>query len=316
MKQMSEHLKEIHNPKKNIFLEAPPLPEKLQLELNETCNHTCVFCPFHSSYLVKKINYGVMDVSFAKKVLKQASEIGIGRKELGLFATGEPLLYKQLPEIVRYAKDVGFPYVYITTNGSLASIDKMKTLIESGIDSIRFSINAGISETYKIIHGRDDFDVVINNIIELSKYIALSNRRINLSVSFVKTKKTKKEFVLLRKKLYPYIDDIVTFDVNSLQEINDVLESEYGFDNETVIKENAVCPVVFNTLYIDSRRNVDLCCASYKSKLPVGKLGDEFDLEKEWREGGLRVYRRKMLDGQLEGTVCEKCYLRTIILGD
>ena len=94
MHKMSVHMQEILNPNDEVYVDIPPMPEKLQLELNETCNHACVFCPFHSRFLAKKPLYGVMSFEHAKRILEKAASVGIGRKELGLFATGEPFLYK------------------------------------------------------------------------------------------------------------------------------------------------------------------------------------------------------------------------------
>ena len=39
MKSMLKHFEEINNPNKNVYSIHPPLPEKMQLELNETCNY-------------------------------------------------------------------------------------------------------------------------------------------------------------------------------------------------------------------------------------------------------------------------------------
>ena len=59
--------------------------------------------------------------------------------------------------------------IYITTNGALAQPDRIRYLAELGLNSIKYSVNASTRETYKKIHGKDDFETVRNNIIELCK---------------------------------------------------------------------------------------------------------------------------------------------------
>lgn len=313
MKKMSEHLREINKPDLNIYSVMPPMPEKLQLELNETCNHSCVFCPFHSKYMKEKPVYGVMNPEFAKKILEKASELGIGRKELGLFASGEPFLYKNLDEIVSYAKALNFPYIYITTNGSLASPDKAKKVIDAGVDSIRFSVN-GDRDTYGEIHGKDDFDTVASNIKWVSDYIKNNNLSINLSISFIKTEVTKSDYEKIRMKFGKYVDEIISFDVEHTDKIGEDVYNKYALKEKAAaeIGSDKLCPIIFNSMYIDSKGNVNLCCSSYWSKISMAELDETIDLEKAWWSNRYSEWRKRMLNNELEETICYKCRLRTV----
>ena len=64
-----------------------------------------------------------------------------GVEELGVFFIGESFLCQWLPEAIAEAKKVGFPYVFLTTNGSAASEKKLKQCMENGLDSLKFSLN-------------------------------------------------------------------------------------------------------------------------------------------------------------------------------
>ena len=77
---------------------------------------------------------------------------------------------KNLQDYIFEAKKLGIKRVYITTNGALANIDKVIKCIEAGLDSIKFSINAGTKESYKLIHGQDDFEKVFNNLNAIFDY--------------------------------------------------------------------------------------------------------------------------------------------------
>ena len=47
----------------------------------------------------------------------------------------------------------------MTSNGALATPEKIRAVIDAGLDSIKFSINAPERKMYAFIHGKDDFDM-------------------------------------------------------------------------------------------------------------------------------------------------------------
>ena len=318
MKKMSEHLNEITRPSESVFSARPPLPEKLSLELNNTCNLNCEFCPFHSPHLPEhyKMKLSHMDPEMAKDILKRASELGIGRKELGLFATGEILLYEGFGEIIGYAKELGtFPYIYLTTNGVLADRDKIEEAVSAGVDSIRFSINAGNREDYLKLHGKDRFDTVIENLKNTSGYLKSLGRNINLSVSCVVTKRTEAEKDNIRSLLSEYVDDIVFMNAGFLEDISSEVKKEYavtGDETENVIGDEYICGYIFNTMFIDSNGIVRLCCSSGKALVPMADLNKDPDLERAWYDPVFCGFRERLLTGRTKGTVCEKCIGRNM----
>jgi molybdenum cofactor biosynthesis enzyme MoaA len=93
---------------------------------------------------------------------------------VGLYSTGDPFITKNLDQYISIAKNLNIKRVYITTNGALANFDKAKKCIDAGLDSIKFSINAGTKESYKIIHGFDDFEKVKKNVRDIYEYIKIN----------------------------------------------------------------------------------------------------------------------------------------------
>lgn len=49
-KHLEERFGKVFNLQKN-----PPLPKSLNIELNSTCNQSCVFCPFHGKFAPGKL---------------------------------------------------------------------------------------------------------------------------------------------------------------------------------------------------------------------------------------------------------------------
>ena len=158
-------------PKK--FNEFSEFPKNCLIELTNACNHECIFC--NSPRMKRKIN------SINPEVYERFIQDSVknGMEEVGLYATGEPFLTKNINWFISTAKKKGVKRVYITTNGSLANLQKVQTAYESGLDSIKFSINSSTKENYKLVHGKDDFDKVKKNIIDLWNW--KQDKNINLA---------------------------------------------------------------------------------------------------------------------------------------
>ena len=64
-------------------------------------------------------------------------------EEIGMFYLGESFLCSWLDEAIAFAKkDCGFPYVFLTTNGSLATPERLDSCMRAGLDSLKFSYNS------------------------------------------------------------------------------------------------------------------------------------------------------------------------------
>lgn len=115
--------------------EVIPAPRSVKLELNTRCNYQCTFCVRS----VRENDSRDMDRAFYSRVIREMRDAGV--EELGLFYINEPFTCKWLPEAIVEAKAIGFPYVFLTTNGSAASPGKVADCMAAGLDSLKFSIN-------------------------------------------------------------------------------------------------------------------------------------------------------------------------------
>lgn len=124
-----------------------PAPRSVKIEITATCNYHCAFC-------VKSLEKasGNMDRALYKRLIREFRAAGV--EELGVFFIGESFTCSWLPDAIKDAKDIGFPYVFLTTNGSAATPDKVKACFEAGLDSLKFSINfhsaAQLAEVAKV----------------------------------------------------------------------------------------------------------------------------------------------------------------------
>ena len=310
MGKMKEHYLARYGQNDHELRLVPDLPASLNIELNNTCNHHCVFCPWHSKYSSYSEKLAVMDSDFCKRILDEAAELGIGRKELGLYFRGEPTLYPGLKEIISYAKGLGFPYIFLTSNGGVISDEKWVELIEAGLDSVRFSINAADRETYMEIHGADSFDKVCETVRFLGEYRKKSGKEFALSVSTVLTRKTLDIQPKIRNMFSEFVDDIVFFPVERpdqfSKDVNDIYLEEVA---TLVADEHFVCKAIFDSMYIDVHGRVPMCCMGYRDSAYItADLNEGISLTDAWASQKVQQYRKLFIDGaDMSGTACENC---------
>jgi len=110
-------------------------PKSCKIEITSRCNYRCDFC-------VKSIRATAneeMDRDLFSRIIRELYAAGV--EELGLFYIGESFVCKWLPEAISEAKDIGFDYVFLTTNGSAATPMRVRECMHAGLDSLKFSLN-------------------------------------------------------------------------------------------------------------------------------------------------------------------------------
>ena len=287
----------------SIYSENPGFPKKgMLIEITNLCNDACIFC-FNKNMVREK---GFINPNLVDKVLKEAYELGM--REVGFYTTGEPLLNKNLEDYIYKAKTIGYQYVYITTNGVLADISRMKNLIEKGLDSIKFSINAINSDEYRFIHGKSDFEKVITNLRELYNYKLKNNISINIFVSYIKTKYTDKNIAEIKDFFNNICDEVAIMNVENqggLQpEINDLLLSESDVELDTMKK--MPCSYPFKSVIITQEGYLTACCLDFQNYLAYADL-NKVSLKKAWNNEVIRKLRREQLKLNPSNTICSNC---------
>ncbi len=299
MGELENRFKEDAEIKKEWLVENPPFPSRhLLLEVTNACNNKCVFC-FNSKMTRPKKN---MDYKFGERVLREAFENG--SREVGFYATGEPLIHPEICKFISIAKQIGYEYTYITTNGSLLNRSLAKGLIESGLDSIKFSINAGTRRSYELIHGRDEFDKVLNNVKEF--YSLRGNRNVNIFVSCVVTKMTESEVSRLKDELDGYVDEFIFVPVLYMGMTSGTNGSMRVDDNAERFRGGWPCPYLFNSVVISCEGYLTACCQDFQNYLAVEDL-NKMSLIDAWNSERYKQLRRNHLNKILRNTMCYNC---------
>lgn len=284
---------------------SPPFPTKrMLLEVTNACNHDCVFCGHHK--MTRKI--GMMSLDFAKRILQEAYDLGM--REVGFYTVGEAFLCKNLALFVQAAKKTGYAYTYITSNGAKAPLDVVVPAIEAGIDSIKFSINAGTPERYRFIHGKDDFDLVKENLSSLYNYRTEKGLTYKLYVSSVLTKYTEQEKPLIKQNFSNLCDEIYFAQVINAS----VLTPENCTLLQCPDSENRrgpLCTLPFNSVNISWEGYLTACCQDFDNAVAVADL-NSVSLQEAWNCKAFCQLREDILCHRDTDHLCARCLNESI----
>lgn len=281
---------------KNIGIK-PPFPRVIKLDVCNSCNYDCVFCPqsLHS-YKVGNINDGL-----AKKIIREAYEGGC--REICLAMRGEPLINKKLENYIRYAHELGYTYVFINTNGYFLDESRSKSLLDAGLDSVKVSVNAA-DKYYELIHGVDAYDKVKNNVIMFDKYRKEKNSSCKLYISYVATKQTKEESKTVIKD-FDFIDEIIVMSATSRGgSISEVDQLMYAGDDEYTFQYP--CSQLFNTINVTAEGYMIMCCQDFDNLTVMADL-NKVSVMEAWNGEAFTSFRSRYLNKDFEGTLCYNC---------
>lgn len=280
----------------------------LQMEVTNACNHRCYFCPNADSTRPTKM----MPYEFAEKIMRECADfLGTGKK-ICFHMNGEPLLYSRLTDLVKLSKELGYEYSFVTTNGSAAADELLKDLFDAGLDSIKFSINAGTKESYRKIHGRDDFEKATHALEFASAYRKESGKDYKIFVSCVGTKDNYTELENFAAYAEQFCDEVVFYYPCGYAGQNNKLAEELRCDLSQLnlktfdIRHTCPCPVLWNSINVTCEGFLSLCCSESDNRLIVEDL-NQMGVREAWLGKKMQDIRALHNAGNIRNTPCFSC---------
>lgn len=115
------------------------------------------------------------------------------------------------------------------------------------------------------------------------------------------TKESKEE---LQKLLGEYVDDMVFMNVrNSGGMISRTLDKLY-VDSDS--SKQFQCVAAFNAINVTCEGYLNVCCADRDNYLAIADL-NKMTLREAWESETFIEFRKKFLNGNVTGTLCENC---------
>jgi MoaA/NifB/PqqE/SkfB family radical SAM enzyme len=160
---MAPVLDKLRSFKQAFFTSQKPLPfpDTLNIESSYACNLKCVMCPRHFE--------GVPQGMFTLEMFERHIEPHIHRfKFLHLTGWGEPLMNRDLPEIIRRARAKGV-HTCFTSNGLLLKPPLDRKILETNLESLNVSCDADNPETYEQVRGKGTFHLLLERMKSFNK---------------------------------------------------------------------------------------------------------------------------------------------------
>lgn len=143
----------------NVVLDKYERPIlSLRITLTNRCNVNCLYC--HHDGMVKSKDEMTADELYT--ICKIAKKIGVRKIRL---SGGEPLLKKDIVEIVEKIASLDFKDISMTTNGIL--LEKYaQELKDAGLDRVNVSLDTLNRETFEFITKKDYLEDAKNGILK------------------------------------------------------------------------------------------------------------------------------------------------------
>ncbi len=153
-----KNLERLHEYRQELY--KHPILKDLFIEVTSRCNARCEHCGSSCGDFVPKDEISAEDL---KKTLKSISEHYNPKDILLNITGGEPLVRRDLFEIMDYANKLGFRWG-MTSNGMLINDDIIKKMVDTNMETVSISID-GLKETHeKFRKVPNSFDRIIEGI--------------------------------------------------------------------------------------------------------------------------------------------------------
>ena len=136
-------------------------PIHIDMGATSACNSACIYC----YGIHQRKNGEILNSRVFLDFMKDAPACGV--KSIAIIGDGEPTLNPALYEAVKVGKQNGLD-LSVGTNGIALDGKKTDTLLANCV-WIRFNLSAGTREGYKLVHGKDNWERVSQNIREAVK---------------------------------------------------------------------------------------------------------------------------------------------------
>lgn len=247
-------------------------PLSLLIEPTNRCNFRCIFCPTGDREHLREVGRpsGDMSLELFRKIVSDIQSFPDKLKRISLYKDGEPLLHPDLPEMIKILKDADVCNdVSTTSNAALLTEELAAKLIESGLDSIRFSVVSMSDEGYKkLTRTTCDYETVRENIkiryrvrhdlLDRSNpiiYIKIVDFDFNLSEE--ERQKFCEDFSIISDQMS--IDAPMNWDGSHRRDLTLGKKKYIDMDEETSLQQRQVCPRPWYTMTINFNGLVSVC---------------------------------------------------------
>jgi MoaA/NifB/PqqE/SkfB family radical SAM enzyme len=287
---------------------SPPLPRSVKIELTARCDFNCFFCA-----TAKRLRHKAdIDEDFYRRIVREMRQEGV--EELGVFYLGESFLCPWLPGAIEYAKrDCGYPYVFLTTNGRLATPQRVRDCMAAGLDSLKFSFNNADPEQFQAVTQvrARDFHTVVDNIKAAFRVREEGGFRCGLYASSIRYDGEQlKRMEAAVQEILPYVDEHYWLPLYGQAGLTAGAAGTAPVAGNPgrlgAMREPIPCWSIFTEGHITYDGRLSACCFDHDGRFSMGDLTTQ-SFREAWNSATFQRLRAAHLQGNVCGTPCESC---------
>lgn len=292
----------------------PPAPKSVKIEISPRCNYRCGFCALRTREIQPKWD---MDFRLFQRITREMREAGV--EEIGVFYLGESFMNPRLlVDCIAWTKqELHFPYVFLTSNASMAFPEAVEACMQAGLDSLKWSVNAADEAQFEQIMGVSGklFHRALDNIRAAHGLRAASGFKTGLYASSIRYdgEQQLRMEALLREKVLPWVDSHYWLPLYSMGAFATQREEQLGYRPTAgnqgrigALREPLPCWSAFTEGHVTAEGRLSACCFDATAHWTMGDL-NEMPFMTAWHSENFTRLRAAHLKKDVRGTVCENC---------
>ena len=292
-----------------------PIPSKtpirMCIELTNRCNLNCPFCLVgqqntkeFTAHNELDRDMGGMNNELCEKIIVDAKKFGI--KEINLTFQGEPLMYKRkwFLELVKICRQNNLKSL-VYTNGLLLDPEYSRSIINAGMEEIRFSVDGITQEVYELNRVGGKFETVYKNMKDIVKIAKEEKSRIKLIWQFIALRNNEHQI----EKAREMAKEIgIRFDLKTFAE--SVPESAPKNTKYRRVLKPLPCTDIYDQVMVYWNGDVVACCYDLEGDQIMGNLKSN-SIKEIWEGEKYRNFRKNLKNSvfnpKLQPGFCKGC---------
>lgn len=289
---------------------SAPSPFMVSIELWNECNADCLFCrddkgriydldPDSTGAIMK----GMMPSEVCEDIIRQLKDhilIAV------LYTNGEPLIYKDLPRVIKYATTLGVPTM-ISSNGIVLDEKRGRAILEAGLDFIKIQLSGFTQDIYSVQIRKGNVENLKDNIRRFAQMNKEGKYGTVILIDYITYEYNKHQLPLIRN----FCDELGLMLNTRPGNPKGGLEDKEPVLTTEVLPLKMSCDWLWKSMQINWNGDVLQCCegavwsgAEVYEKFTIGKT----NLLKLWNGPQVTAMRSRMTNkGRGAIPICAKC---------
>ncbi|NDV46741.1 radical SAM protein [Paludibacter sp. 221] len=305
------------------FLSATPasglslndaLPFFVSVEPADFCQLRCPECPVGQAVHKKKDSTVINNLLYKKLI----DELKPTLAHVIFYFQGEPLLNKEIPELIGYAHNAKI-YTSTSTNAQALTDNMAKKLVESGLDKLIVSVDGATQDTYQQYRVGGKLEKALQGIGYVAKWKKeLKSATPLIEMQFLVLKTNEHQMQEIKKVFKKSGADKLTFKTAQLYDFengHELLTTKAKYaryekreDGKYHIKgkRRKRCWRLWSGAVVNVKGDVLPCCFDKDSSYPYGNINEKTFAEC-WHSNEAAGFRQKFLENRSQFEMCRNC---------